>query len=132
MCSALGSRTEPSSRRERGQLASSRALVTESPLANSVTSWPSVISSSVSHDTTRSVPPYNFGGTASVSGAICAICIEFDLSFETPHPVSSAHKTKNCNLIKCFRCRGELYFLRAKELPLEKNVDVDLGRSLAR
>ena len=30
-------------------------------------------SSSVSHEITRSVPPYNFGGTASVSGDICAI-----------------------------------------------------------
>ena len=33
------------------------AFVTESPLANKVTSWPRQTSFSVSHDTTRSVPP---------------------------------------------------------------------------
>ena len=37
--------------------ATSRALVFESPLANSVTSWPSRTSSSVRFETTRSVPP---------------------------------------------------------------------------
>jgi len=47
----------------------------ESPLANSVTSFPSATSSSVSQCTTRSVPPYNLGGTASVSGATCAMRI---------------------------------------------------------
>src|ERR1700720_3383803 len=111
MCSALGSRTEPSSRRERGQLASSRALVTESPLANSVTSWPSAISSSVSHDTTRSVPPYSFGGTASVSGAICAICIEFDLSFGTPHPSGFHAQDKELQYDQMFQMPwGTLFF----------------------
>ena len=48
-----------------GQTGSSRAEVAESPLANSVTSWPSATSSSVKKETTRSVPPYSFGGTAS-------------------------------------------------------------------
>ena len=38
MCSAFGSRIEPSSRSARGQNASSFADVHESPLANSVTS----------------------------------------------------------------------------------------------
>ena len=47
----------------------------ESPLANSVTSWPSSTSASVIYDTTRSVPPYSLGGTDSVKGAICAIFI---------------------------------------------------------
>jgi len=51
----------------------SSALLIESPLANKVTSWPRSISSSVSHETTRSVPPYSFGGTLSASGATCAI-----------------------------------------------------------
>ena len=37
----------------------------ESPLAKSVTSWPRRTSSSVSQDSTRSVPPYRWGGTAS-------------------------------------------------------------------
>ena len=59
-------------RSERGQAATSRAEVTESPLANSVTSWPIATSSSVRNETTRSVPPYNRGGTDSVSGAIWA------------------------------------------------------------
>ncbi len=64
------------SRRDAARAATSaRAWPTsrESPLANSVTSWPSATSSSVSQETTRSVPPYSFGGIASVSGAICAI-----------------------------------------------------------
>src|SRR5262245_16326578 len=42
------------------------------PLANNVTSWPSATSSSASHDSTRSVTPYSFGGTLSARGAICA------------------------------------------------------------
>src|SRR5262245_18854257 len=50
-----------------------RPLVRESPLANSVTSWPSLTSSSVKYATTRSVPPYSCGGTLSVNGATCAI-----------------------------------------------------------
>jgi hypothetical protein len=45
------------SRTARGQIGTRDALVTESPLANSVTSWPSATSSSVSQATTRSVPP---------------------------------------------------------------------------
>src|SRR5262249_39475596 len=80
MCSALASRTAPSSRSARGQPGSSLADVRESPDANNVTSWPSPTNSSVSQETTRSVPPYNFGGMASVSGAICAIRI-LDLVF---------------------------------------------------
>src|ERR1700744_194862 len=75
MCSAFGSRTDPSSRSALGQVASSFAEVWESPLANSVTSFPNATSSSVNQCTTRSVPPYNLGGTASVSGATCAMRI---------------------------------------------------------
>src|SRR5215207_784916 len=56
-------------------MASSFAEVRESPLANSVTSCPNATSSSVSQCTTRSVPPYSLGGTASVSGATCAMRI---------------------------------------------------------
>src|SRR6478672_3254889 len=75
MCSALGSRTDPSSRSALGHVESSFADVWESPLANSVTSFPNATSSSVNQCTTRSVPPYNLGGTASVSGATCAMRI---------------------------------------------------------
>src|SRR5260370_40996261 len=75
MCSALGSRTDPSRRSAFGHVASSLAEVRESPLANRVTSFPSATSSSVSQCTTRSVPPYSRGGTASVSGATCAMRI---------------------------------------------------------
>src|SRR5262245_24956738 len=62
-----------SSRMARGQAAISRADVRESALAKSVTSWPRRTSSSVSHDTTRSVPPYSCGGTLSARGATWAI-----------------------------------------------------------
>ena len=57
MCSALGSRTDPSRRSAFGHVASSFAEVRESPLANSVTSFPNATSSSVNQCTTRSVPP---------------------------------------------------------------------------
>jgi hypothetical protein len=40
-----------------------------------VTSWPKPTNSSVNHETTRSVPPYNLGGTLSARGAICAMRI---------------------------------------------------------
>ena len=40
-----------------------------------LTSWPSLTSSSVRKNTTRSVPPYSRGGTLSASGATCAIFI---------------------------------------------------------
>jgi hypothetical protein len=76
MCNAFGSRTEPSRRNAFGQHASSWAEDCESPLANKTTSCPSATSSSVSQEMTRSVPPYSFGGIASVKGAICAICMQ--------------------------------------------------------
>src|SRR5215217_3934192 len=63
----------PASRSPWGTQGTSVAEVWESPLANSVTSWPCATSSSVSQDTTRSVPPYSFGGTASANGATWAI-----------------------------------------------------------
>ena len=47
----------------------SRAWVRESPVANRVTSWPRVTSSSVIRPTTSSVPPYVRGGTRSNVGA---------------------------------------------------------------
>jgi hypothetical protein len=57
VCHTSGSRRAGSSRSPRGTTATSRAEVTESPLANSVTSWPIWTSASVRYDTTRSVPP---------------------------------------------------------------------------
>src|SRR5262249_1824653 len=54
----------------------SLAAVLESPLANSVTSWPWRTNSSVRYETTRSMPPYSCGGTLSYRGATCAILIE--------------------------------------------------------
>jgi hypothetical protein len=56
-----------------GQQATSRAFVFESPLANRVTSCPSSTNSSVRYETTRSVPPYSFGGTLSYKGETWAI-----------------------------------------------------------
>ena len=47
MCGATRSRIDESSRSARGQTGSSFARVVESPLANSVTSWPSSTSASV-------------------------------------------------------------------------------------
>jgi hypothetical protein len=60
-------------RRALGHIATKRAVLVESPLANKVTSCPAQTSSSVSHETTRSVPPYPEGGTLSESGEIWAI-----------------------------------------------------------
>ena len=53
--------------------------VCDPPLANKVTLWPCRTSSSANQETTRSVPPYNFGGTASARGATSAmrICCPF-------------------------------------------------------
>src|ERR1700687_4915843 len=62
-----------SKRRELGQAGMRRAAVSESPLANSVTSCPNSTSSSVRYDTTRSVPPYFNGGTLSHKRATSAI-----------------------------------------------------------
>src|SRR4029453_7252774 len=72
---AEGSERGRCKRRARGQTGTSLALVRESPLANSVTSWPRPTNSSVNQETTRSVPPYSFGGTLSARGAICAMRI---------------------------------------------------------
>src|SRR6476469_5763503 len=51
------------------------AEVLESPLAKRVTRCPCLTNSSVSQETTLSVPPYSLGGTASANGATCAIRI---------------------------------------------------------
>src|SRR3954451_17629624 len=59
----------------RGAPATRRARVSESPLANKVTSWPRPTSASQSSWITRSVPPYCPGGTGSASGATCAMRI---------------------------------------------------------
>ncbi len=56
-----------------GNTDSSFAEVVESPGANSVTSCPRSARPSASSETTHSIPPYPFGGTASHGGAICAI-----------------------------------------------------------
>jgi hypothetical protein len=57
ICRAYGSMTSSSRRSALGAHGTSFASVTESPLANSVTSWPCRTSSSVRYETTRSVPP---------------------------------------------------------------------------
>ena len=54
---ASGSRQLSSRRSARGAHGTSRARVTESPLANNVTSCPRSTSASVRNETTRSVPP---------------------------------------------------------------------------
>src|ERR1700676_5169375 len=95
MCNALGSRTDPSRRRAFGHVASSFAEVWESPLANRVTSFPSATNSSVNQCITRSVPPYSLGGTASVSGATCAMRIypsPVVIVDEQKAPLSSWHR----------------------------------------
>src|SRR4029450_4089604 len=72
---AEGSERERCKRRARGQTGTSLGLVRESPLANSVTAWRRPPHWSVNQETTRSVPPYSFGGTLSARGAICAMRI---------------------------------------------------------
>jgi hypothetical protein len=64
-----------SSRKPRVLQATSSAPVRESPLAKSVTWCARRIIASVRTETTRSVPPYNGGGTDSVKGATIAIRI---------------------------------------------------------
>jgi hypothetical protein len=81
-------------RNARGQQATSLAPVLESPLANNVTSCPCLTSSSVKYETTRSVPPYCWGGTLSYSGETCAILI--DNPFDT-HGVD--HALININVV---------------------------------
>jgi len=82
---AAGSGRGRLKRKPRRQGGTSLALVRESPLANSVTSCPKSTNSSVNHETTRSVPPYNFGGTLSARGAICAMRT-FLFRIETTRP----------------------------------------------
>src|SRR5262249_17263945 len=72
MCGAIGP-AQWLRRRASGAPGTSSARVRESPLANSVTSCPRSSSASVRKWTTRSVPPYSFGGTRSYNGEICAI-----------------------------------------------------------
>jgi hypothetical protein len=88
---AEGSERGRFNRRARGQTGTSLALVRESPLANSVTSWPRPTNSSVNQETTRSVPPYNFGGTLSARGAICAMRISF---FQSNWPFAGNNKIR--------------------------------------
>ncbi len=73
VCHTSGSGLPGSSRRLRGTTDTRLADVTESPLANKVTSWPISTSASVRYETTRSVPPYARGGTLSYNGATWAI-----------------------------------------------------------
>ena len=60
-------------RKAKGVQLTNLPLVTESPLANKVTSCPCLLNSSQRYETIRSVPPYSRGGTLSMRGAICAI-----------------------------------------------------------
>ena len=96
--------------------------VTESPLANSVTSWPSAISSSVSHDTTRSVPPYSFGGTLRSAGRSAQYASRFDLSFGHPAPRVPA-QDKELQSDQMFQMVEELYFFQQRNFTSIKNVD---------
>ena len=57
----------------RSHIGRSFAAVRESADAKSVTSCPRLTSSSVSHDTISSAPPYFSGGTLVQSGATCAM-----------------------------------------------------------
>ena len=52
-----------------GSGTTNRASVRDPAAANRVTSWPAATKPSVSTDTTRSMPPYPLGGTASHAGA---------------------------------------------------------------
>src|SRR6266436_9496071 len=61
------------------------ARVWASAVANSVTSCPSSTRALVRCATMRSVPPYKLGGTASYSGAICAIFIRCHQSSRPRH-----------------------------------------------
>src|SRR5512140_1622647 len=79
VCQTSGSGLPGSSRRLRGTTDTRLAEVTESPLANKVTSWPIWTSASVRYETTRSVPPYARGGTLSYNGATWAILTVFVL-----------------------------------------------------
>src|SRR6202040_1798717 len=112
MCSALGSRTDPSRRSAFGQVASSFAEVRESPLANNVTSFPKVTSSSVNQYTTRSVPPYSRGGTASVSGATCAMRI-------SPSPYVADPLTNNRSTLHWHRRAAEGTFSHVRSSPAD-------------
>ena len=57
----------------RSHIGRSFAAVCESPDAKSVTSCPRLTSSSVSHETISSAPPYFSGGTLVQSGPTCAM-----------------------------------------------------------
>jgi hypothetical protein len=70
---ALGSSPKPRGRSARGTVAISRPGMFESPVAKVVTSCPRATSSRTRPSTTRSVPPYPAGGTASSGGATCAM-----------------------------------------------------------
>jgi hypothetical protein len=87
-----------SSRMAWSRTGTSRARVWASAAANRVTSWPSSTSASVRCATTRSVPPYSFGGTASYRGVTWAIFMVRARGWEQPSP----------NLRSCerFRPRG--------------------------
>src|SRR4051794_14948081 len=109
----MGSTQPLSSRRDRSQTGTRLALVTESPLANRVTSWPAATSSSVRYDTTRSVPPYIRGGTLSYNGAICAIRTGPPIDPGPPRTLRDHLRS-----IETPRHRSEAGFARAHDLAL--------------
>src|ERR1700746_2038037 len=81
---------------------------TESPLANKVTSCPSLLNSSLRYETIRSVPPYNRGGTLSMRGAICAI-FNFLLGFGRSARLGIDHLSllgamSSSGALSCDRC----------------------------
>jgi len=74
-----------------GHMGTSRALVTESPLANNVTSCPRRTNSSVSQYTTRSVPPYSTGGTLRKAVLPAQFSFSHALNWSGLHPAISSH-----------------------------------------
>src|SRR6266478_4362101 len=83
------------------------ARVWASALANSVTSCPSSTRALVRCATMRSVPPYKLGGTASYSGAICAIFIRCHQSNQQAATSTNLHSqigaigpTQYCKLLR--------------------------------
>jgi hypothetical protein len=68
-----GSPEKPDGHSATGTVGTSRPGTIESPEAKVVTSWPRWCSSATRAPTTRSVPPYATGGTATSGGATSAI-----------------------------------------------------------
>ena len=100
----------------------------ESPLANKTTSCPSATSSSVSHEMTRSVPPYSLGGIASVKGATgrsaCTIIfVKFRWDFAPQSPASRADRARRRTVIG-----ANLSYFRPRAIDLDQRRKRELFR----